>query len=114
MRHLMSAIVAAALLGGCASYAWVRPDGATPTLAATEDERFCRTEASNVVQDVRFSGFGTAYTPGAPWHWPWVGAPGYYGGPDLSWQLAAEQRVYDRCMRAKGYELVRVERERAR
>jgi hypothetical protein len=112
MRHLMSAIVAAALLAGCASYAWVRPDGATPTVAATEDERLCRAESYDVVRDLRFGPGGSAWTPGAPWHWPWVGAPGYYQAPDLSWQLAAEQRMYDQCMRAKGYELVRVGRSR--
>jgi hypothetical protein len=110
MRYLLSAIAAAALLGGCASYAWIRPD-TTPALVAS-DEQLCRAEAFDVIRDVRFGGWGTTWTPGAPWHWPWVGAPGYYAAPDVSWQAAAEQRLYDRCMRAKGYELVRVDRER--
>jgi hypothetical protein len=37
---------------------------------------------------------------------------GWYGWwPDPSAELAAEQRAYDRCMRAKGYQLVRIDRK---
>jgi len=93
---------------------WVRP-GATPA-EASADERRCRTEAAAVVDDAMF------YRASMPWEWGppggrypgWpAGYRGGYGGwwPDPSAELAAEQSVYDRCMRAKGYDLVRVDRK---
>jgi hypothetical protein len=105
----MTLIVTAGLLvAGCASYQWVRPD-ATAEVAAT-DERLCRAEARNVVYDVAVSPWAPPLGWGT-WDGPWR-RPGFGPWPDPSWQLAAEQRVLDRCMRAHGYDLVRVDKPR--
>ena len=96
------------LLGGC-SYAWIRPD-ATPAQARADEQR-CRAEAADRVQDPWSDpafGWGPMYRPGGS---AWYG-PGWYGWwPDPSAELAAQQRVLDRCMRTKGYDLVRVDRK---
>ena len=107
MRRVTPFFAAVLLLGGC-SYAWVRPD-ATPQQVSA-DEQACRAEAANIVTRMM-------YDP-AVWPGPWgpLGrswGPGWYTGwwPDPSTQLAAQQRVYDACMRARGYDLVRVDRK---
>ena len=91
------------LLGGCASYAWVNPN-VSPELAA-RDERSCRLEARDLSMQYGLGGFGTPW----PYAYPYGrgGWPGPYGDP--SWQAAAEQRVYETCMRGRGYDLVRVD-----
>jgi hypothetical protein len=98
---------AALLLGGC-SYVWVRPD-TSPQQASADDQR-CRTEATAIVNDVMLDVWSW---PGAWGPWPRRWGPGWYTGwwPDPSAELAAQQRVYDRCMRAHGYDLVRVDRK---
>jgi len=101
MRRRLFAATLVMLLGGCASYAWVKPD-ATAEMAA-RDEVACRTEARDLA--------ATAYIYGG------IGAPtGYPPGqqvpyPDRSWQIVAEQRVFDRCMRDRGYELIRTDKK---
>jgi len=76
------------------------------------DEQRCRAETANLVQPVWSDaalGWGPMYRPWGP---AWYGGPGWYGWwPDPSAELAAEQRAYDRCMRTKGYNLVRVDRK---
>ena len=115
MRRIVWWLAVAFFLGGC-SYAWIRPDS-TPAQAHA-DEQWCRAQAADLVQDVWLDaspfGWGPMYQPWGP---SWSGTPGWYGGPgwygwwpDPSAQLAAQQRVYDRCMRAKGYDLVRIDR----
>jgi hypothetical protein len=104
----------AVLLGGC-SYAWIRPD-ATPDQAQA-DEQLCRAQAADLAREVWLDTL--PYGWGPPMYGPaWYGSPGWYGGPgwygwwpDPSAELAAEQRAYDRCMRAKGYQLVRIDRK---
>jgi hypothetical protein len=107
MRRIIGFTAAALLLGGCASYAWYRPD-ATPRMAAS-DERFCRSLASDPVNELAVG----AWSPTAGWGWrPWDGPwrrPWMGPWPDPASELAAEQRVLDRCMRARGYDLVRVD-----
>jgi hypothetical protein len=45
---------------------------------------------------------------GAPWGYPpWQQVP----YPDPSWQVVAEQRMFDRCMRGRGYELMRTDKK---
>ena len=47
----------------------------------------------------------------APWGSPpWQRLP---TGPsaDPSWRAGAEQRVYERCMRGRGYDLVRTDKK---
>ena len=104
MRRLLGTATLALVLGGCASYTWVKPDGTAET--KTRDEQACRAEA----HDLAFA-YGVR-GPGAPW-----GAPPWqqpWSGPyaDPSWQATAEQRVYERCMRGRGYELVRTDKPR--
>ncbi len=94
------------LLAGCASYAWTKP-GAPPDVARRDSEE-CRAQAWDLVN---YSAFAVPYAPYAwwgaagwgPWGVPW-GSP----FPDPAWRLDAEDRVYDRCMRYKGYTLVKV------
>jgi hypothetical protein len=109
MRRLGPWLALVFLLGGC-SYAWVRPD-ATPAQVRADEQR-CRAETANLVQPVWSDaalGWGPMYRPWGP---AWYGGPGWYGWwPDPSAELAAEQRAYDRCMRTKGYNLVRVDRK---
>jgi hypothetical protein len=100
MRRLLLAATLVMLLGGCASYAWVKPD-ATAEMTA-RDEATCRAEARDLATGYVYGGIG------APWGYPpWQPVP--YADP--SWQVVAEQRVYDRCMRGRGYELVRTDKK---
>ena len=101
-----SAVVTAlaVVLGGCASYAWTKPD-ITADVAA-RDERSCRTEARDLSMQYAVGGFGVPWGY-PPWQRPWGGP---YGDP--SWQAAAEQRVFESCMRGRGYDLVRVDTPR--
>ena len=46
MRHVCLVATLALLLGGCASYAWVKPD-ATPEVMARDDAS-CRAEARDL------------------------------------------------------------------
>jgi hypothetical protein len=90
------------LLGGCATYAWVKPD-ATAELTA-QDEQRCRTQAHDLSMEYALSSYGGPW--GAdPWRRPWMGP---YGDPSL--RAAAQQRVYERCMHERGYDLVRTDR----
>ena len=100
MRRRLLAATLMMLLGGCASYAWVKPD-ATAEMTA-RDEAACRAEARDLATGFVYGGGG------APWGYPpWQPVP----YPDPSWQVLAEQRVYDRCMRGRGYELVRTDKK---
>lgn len=111
MRHVTPVLALAFVLGGC-SYAWMRPD-ATPA-QAQNDERACRTQAASVVHEASSDAGLSSLGPMAyPWNPGWYSGSGGYGWwPDPSAQLAAaQQRLYDRCMRARGYNLVRVDRK---
>lgn len=108
MRRIIVFAATALLCAGCASYAWYRPD-VSPRMAAS-DERLCRSEATDLVNEVAVGAWSPMIGWGpwdGPWRRPWIGP-----WPDPAWQLAAEQRVIDRCMRAHGYDLVRVEKSR--
>ena len=109
MRRIAAPLALAFLLGGC-SYAWIRPDATAAQARA--DEQVCRTQAAQVVNDVWIVGGSWAWGPTyRPWGPSWYG-PGWYGRwPDPSAEPAAQQRLYDGCMRAKGYELVRLDRK---
>jgi len=114
MRRIVPWLAVALVLGGC-SYAWIRPDS-TPAEARAA-EQWCRAQAADLVPDVWLDASPCCWGPTYPWGPAWYtagsyGGPGWYGWwPDPSAQLAAQQRVYDRCMRAKGYDLVRVDRK---
>ena len=103
MRRVLLAATVALLLGGCASYAWVKPDATAEVTA--RDEATCRAEARDLGSEYAYGGIGA---PGGypPWQRPWAGP---YANP--SWQVAAEQRVYERCMRGRGYDLMRTDKK---
>jgi len=108
IRRAISATALGLLLGGCASYAWVNPN--VPADVAAADERSCRLEARDLAMEYAVGAYGATWPYMYPYGrlgWGW---PGPYGDP--SWQAAAEQRVYERCMRGRGYDLVRVDPQR--
>src|SRR5213594_1948190 len=92
-------VEAVRLRGGCASYAWVKPNVTAEVKA--HDEATCRAEARNLTSQYAYGGFGAPFGY-STWRQPWTGP---YS--DLSWQVAAEEREYERCMRGRGYDLVR-------
>ena len=104
MRRVYLVTTLALLLGGCASYAWIKPD-ATPEVMARDDAS-CRAEARDLAGEYAYS------DGGAPWGYPpWQQGPmSPYADP--SWRATAEQRVYKRCMRGRGYDLVRTDKKR--
>jgi hypothetical protein len=105
VRRRLFAATLVMLLGGCASYAWVKPDATAETTA--RDEAACRAEARNLAAGYEYGRVGYSGV-GAPWGYPpWQPVP--YANP--SWQAVAEQRVYDSCMRGRGYELMRTDKK---
>ena len=108
VRRAISASALAVLLGGCASYAWVNPN--VPADVAAADERSCRLEARDLSLEYAVGPYGAPWPYTYPYGRMGWGWPGPYSDP--SWQAAAEQRVYERCMVGRGYDLVRVEPQR--
>ena len=92
---MLTAVVPALLLAGCASYSWYNPDVA-PEITARDTEE-CRRQASYVVNtelmgdDPLWDGIGRHHRG------PWMPVSG----------LELEQDAFRRCMRVKGYALVR-------
>jgi hypothetical protein len=116
MRRLLIAL--ATVLAGCTPMQWTR-DGAVPPAEALEkDSASCRQQAWREAQYrswayrsywgpplMRRDPFGRAFTA-----WPYGPSPyPFYADPAFE-----ETRLADFCMRAKGYELVPVERSAAR
>src|SRR5919109_3596098 len=110
MSRGLLVIVICVLFAGCATYVWTKP-GVAPDLAA-RDEAECRAQARDLATEYAFARspywdprFGV-WRPGLgpdPFWWGWGGPV-----PDPTWSLQVEQRVYDRCMAFKGYNLVKV------
>lgn len=111
MRRLLLPLL---LLAGCTPMQWVR-DGATPAAEVLEkDSSSCRQQAWREAQYrawayrpywgpgfVRRDPFGRSFIP-----WPYTSYPSpFYGDPAFE-----ETRLADFCMRAKGYQLVPVEK----
>lgn len=113
MRGVIAAATLALLTSGCATYAWYRP-GTPPELAA-QDQAECYELAREAARDIAFSAWPRFYGPwflgpGPPWPYPGWGAWGDpYWGPasDPLWRMDIEQRILDRCMRLRGYDLRR-------
>ncbi len=110
MRRLMAIGALALLTTGCATYSWYRPD--TPPELAARDQAECYDLARDSARDIAFSAFPRIY--GAPRPWPTLGWPGWgfsdpYWGPagDPLWRMEVEQRIHERCMRSRGYDLQR-------
>jgi hypothetical protein len=103
MRPAIAGAALVLLLGGCAasSYVWRKPD--VTDEARARDETACRAESHDLASEYAQGGVGAPWNF-SPWRRPWTGA---YADP--AWQAAAEQRVFERCMRGRGYELVRTD-----
>jgi hypothetical protein len=102
MRHALIGAALVVLLAGCGGrYAWQKPDATAEALA--RDEASCRAEARDLAHEYAHGGVGAPWTF-SPWRRPWTGP---YADP--SWRVEAEQRVFERCMRGRGYELVRTD-----
>jgi hypothetical protein len=107
MRRLIASAALALLTSGCATYSWYRAD--TPPDVAARDRTECSDLARDSVRDSTFSAFPRLYGPPRPWPtlgFPWVDP---YWGPagDPLWRVDAEQRIQERCMRDRGYDLQR-------
>lgn len=117
MRRLLALPLLAALTSGCATYAWSR--AGTPPALAAQDVAECQQLALDASRDIAFSAFPRLYAGPAWWPysargWPYGGwsawGDPFWWGPtgDPFWRLEVEQRINDRCMRGRGYELERV------
>jgi hypothetical protein len=121
MRKVIADAAVAIAVSGCASYSWYRPN--TPAAVAAQDESDCLALARGSAYDIAVSAMPLAAFPhlygprfyGPGWGWPYTGWGPWdpYWGPagDPLWRTEVEQRIYNRCMQTRGYELQRVERE---
>jgi hypothetical protein len=108
MRGVIGVAAVALLASGCATYTWSRPD--TPAALAAQDEAECAQLARDAATDISLMAFPRFYA-GLARPWPYAGwwADPYWWGPaDPLWRVDVEQRIHDRCMRSRGYELHRV------
>ena len=108
MRAPVAIAALALFVSGCATYTWSRLD--TPPDVVAREQAECDTLARSAANDVTFSALPRFYGVGGPWPYAGWGAFGYpYWGPagDPMWRLEAEQRLTDRCMRDRGFELRR-------
>lgn len=109
----MRRVIAVAALGlatsGCATYSWYRAD--TPPDLAAQDVAECAQLARDSARDIAFSAFPRLYAgPFRPWPyagWGAWGDPYWWGPSDPLWRMEVEQRIHDRCLRSRGYELYR-------
>jgi hypothetical protein len=113
MRRMLALGAFALVLSGCATYSWYRP-GTPPDLAA-QDATECAQLARDATQDIAFSAFPRLYAgPFRTWPYPgWAGwgDPYWWGPGDSLWRMDVEQRIRDRCMLNRGYELHRDPKE---
>jgi hypothetical protein len=107
MRPMIAIAALAMLTAGCATYSWYRAD--TPPDVAARDQGECYGLARDSVRDSTFSAFPRLYGPSRTW--PTLGLPwgDPYWGPtgDPLWRMDVEQRIQERCMRDRGYDLQR-------
>jgi hypothetical protein len=107
MRRMIAIAGLAMLASGCATYSWYRAD--TPSEQAARDQAECYEFARDSTRDITFSAFPRLYGPPRPW--PTLGSPWSdpYWGPagDPLARMDVEQRIHERCMRSRGYDLQR-------
>ena len=108
MTRLRPALIAAALLAGCTPMQWVKQDAGPQQIE--QDAALCRREAWREAQwrSFMYRPFGpTTFTDwrGRRYLWPYSPLGDPFGD-----QLMEESRLAHFCMRAKGYELVPVEK----
>jgi len=115
MRRLLLCLL---FLAGCTPMQWTRDGAVPPTEALEQDSASCRQQAWREAQYrawaygpywgpafMRRDAFGRTFTA-----WPYGHAPyPFYADPAFE-----EARLADFCMRAKGYELVPVEKPAAK
>ena len=107
-RRLIAMAGLALLTSGCATYSWYRPD--TPPDLAARDTAECYDLARDSVRDIGFSAFPRFYGPPHPWPmtgWSAWSDPSWGPGGDPLWRMDVEQRILERCMRSRGYDLKR-------
>lgn len=107
MRRVIAIAGLAMLTAGCATYSWYRAD--TPPDVTARDRAECYDLARDSVRDSTFSAFPRLYGPPRPWPTPGFFWADPYWGPagDPRWRMDVEQRVHERCMRDRGYDLQR-------
>lgn len=107
MRGVIAIAGLALLTSGCATYSWSRAD--TPPEVVARDQAECYDLARDSARDITFSAFPRLYGPPRPW--PTLGSPWSdpYWGPagDPLARMDVEQRIHERCMRSRGYDLQR-------
>jgi hypothetical protein len=104
MRSALTVVILALLVGGCAAYSLYNPN--VPPEIADRDSQECREQARQLVN-------WTLMDDDQFWSGPgWRHRRGPFYSPMTS-GLAMEQDVYDRCMRYKGYTLIKQERPTA-
>jgi hypothetical protein len=86
------------LLSGCGTYYWYHPN--VPPEIAQRDSEECREQARQLVTWELMD--DDPFWPGSGWRY----RRGPFLGPMTS-GLAMEQDVHDRCMRFKGYALIK-------
>jgi hypothetical protein len=97
MRSVPVVVALALLLCGCGTYSWYNPN--VPPEITQRDSEACREQARQLVTWELMDDDPFWDRPGWRHHRaPW--------GPMTS-GLAMEQDVYDRCMRSKGYALIK-------
>jgi hypothetical protein len=98
MRTIASVVAFALLLSGCGTYYWYNPH--VPPEIAQRDSEECREQARQLTTLALMDDDPLWWGPG------WRHHRGPFFGPMTS-GLAMEQDVYDRCMRFKGYALIK-------
>ena len=94
MRRLAAVLVLSALaLSGCATYHWYKPGLTEEQLAG--DDWDCWRQSRDL----------------ARWRVLQAGPviPGRWTSADWSWELSEQRRIYNQCMQARGYELLKQE-----
>jgi len=108
MRRLIALAGLVIVTSGCATYLWYRPD--TPPELAARDQAECNDVARDTARDITFNAFPRLYWAPRPWPtlgWPGWGDPSWGPADDPLWRMDVEQRIEERCMRSRGYDLER-------
>jgi hypothetical protein len=98
MRVALVAVALTLLLSGCATSSWYRPD--VPPEIVQRDSEECRAQAQR--RATRELSDDDPFFSGAASRHHRIGTP-----EPMTSGLAVERDVHDRCMRGKGYTLVK-------
>ena len=105
MRRIAVALVGAALLSGCASVQWAKPDTSLEQTRADEEDCFQLSWREAQARSWRYPAAGPVFAPSASggglMMWPSGSMVDPYG-----YQMLDQDRLTQFCMEAKGYQLV--------